>query len=560
MKRSSFKKKYFIFSVLSFLCPAVILSIFFFLLGMMPGQELNIARGDYINQFYPFYYHFWDSIFHGYSLEYSFSAGMGTPTMAAYAYYVYSPFSILPYVFNNITLAFWLSLVLKISFSSFSFYEYSNKILKCKCEIGLLFSLLYSLSSYISIYYINIQFLDVMYILPLLICFLFRFIKTGKGIMLVLCYAYCFSNNFFNGFCVGIYSLICFLALLYYFQYNGKKLAFTIIRYVVIVCCALMLSCPFVLPAIYFVVNHMPSGSDFSRIPLNNPLESSLSLLFGRNDFGIFQLLPAIYCGWGAFINFIFFFFSKANDVKKKITVGIPSAFLIICILWHPAYLMMHLFNEPDSFPWRFSYLAIFLITSVGAYQFGKRDMHYLSLRHFVSVASMVIYIVISYIVCKGMVFVSPKVLAINAVFILLLSCFYNRPKITYFVCFLEVLVSVFLQLSVQTNSLPQNQQLIQEKIDAVGESVYEFQSEYNNDIMWRMCCNVPSVNASMIYNYRDLNYFSSFNDLNLVYALDKLGLLARSQQYNDIGLTEFTRMIFSVRFTLEDSNEACII
>ena len=329
-------------------------------------------------------------------------------------------------------------------------------------------------------------------------------------------------------------------------------------KYAFIVICALLLSCPFVLPAVYFVLQHMPEGSDFLITPLNNPVKSSLSLFFGRNDFGIFHLLPAIYCGWGSFIFFIVFFFSKTNDMKKKILIAIPFAFLMICVFWHPAYLMMHLFNEPDSFPWRFSYLIIFLMTSVGAYQFGKTDIKKFSLRHLIPLATMVVFIVFSYIVCEGELFVSLKMFVLNIVFILILSFYFDKPEIVYWVCVLELLFSVYLQLSIQVGSLTNNQQIIQEKMDMVDLSVDKFKTELNSE--WRTCCNVPSTNASLIYGYNDLNYFCSFIDSNLVYALGNLGFMARPQQYDYFGLTEFTSMIFSVRYILEDSYDAKII
>ena len=192
------KKDNYIFLLLSFCCPVIIVSTALFFCNMMPGQSGLFVQGDYTEEYLPFFYHFWDAFFHGKSLEYSFSAGMGAPTMAVYSIFAFSPCSIIPYLIKDITLAAYLSLMIKIAFSSAAFHVFLTGVTKSSRTTALIFSLFYSLSSYMCIYYINIHFMDIFYILPILIYALVIFVKEGKALPLAGCYVYCFINNFFN--------------------------------------------------------------------------------------------------------------------------------------------------------------------------------------------------------------------------------------------------------------------------------------------------------------------------------------------------------------------------
>ena len=182
-------------TILAGLAPVVILSICLFFRKMLPGQDKILVYGDYLTEYLPFFKYFWHALLHGKSLEYSFSLGMGSPTMAMYSVFVFSPFSFIAYVIEDTQLAGYVTLILKIALSSSAIYYFLIADLKCRRGTAYVFSLFYSLSAYMTIYYINIHFLDIFYILPILIHFLIKFVKEGKTLGLTILYAFSFINN-----------------------------------------------------------------------------------------------------------------------------------------------------------------------------------------------------------------------------------------------------------------------------------------------------------------------------------------------------------------------------
>ena len=537
--------------IAAIICPIIMTSIGLFLRNMLPGQKNVLIYGDYICEYLPFFRHFWDALFHGKSLEYSFSLGMGSSTAAMYSIFAFSPFSIIPYIIKNVTIAGYVTWMLKMAFASGALYFFLMHDLRSRRGTALIFSLFYSMSSYVLIYYINIHFMDVFYLLPFLMHFLISFIKEEKCVGLVVFYTLCFINNFFEGFCVGIFSFIIYLLLLWYMEFSGEKLIKNFAKYCVIVLIAVLLSMPVILPAIMFVVLHMASGSDFSTIPLQSPTFILNSLLFGRRIYNMFDSMPAIYCGWPSVLLTSIFFIDK-NDKKKKVFAAVPLLLLIICSFWHPAYLFMHLFNEPDTFPWRFSFLIIFLFVCIAAYEYDHMEKKLLNIRYIIPSVIILGAIAAAYFLySEEFIYydiIPIGIFAINMGFLLFHILGAGKAYILYFVGILEMLCAVTLQIP-QTQSFGQTQQDVvteSARLETMTESIKKDDSDF-----FRTSIFAPrQLNSSLFYDYHGMEFFCSFDNNALNNALVCLGLRARPQQYNNIGNTEFTNMLFSVKYS----------
>ncbi|MBO6260294.1 MAG: YfhO family protein [Lachnospiraceae bacterium] len=541
-------KKY-IFLILSVVCPVAVMSIALFFRGTMPGQSLLLVQGDYTNEYLPFFCHFWDALLHGKSLEYSFAAGLGSPTMGIYSIFAFSPCSIIPYLIEDITLAAYLSLMIKIALASLFFYLFLGEVVRCSNKTAMFFSLFYSLSSYICIYYINIHFIDIFYILPALIYSLVRFVRDDKALLLTGCYVYCFINNFFNGYCTGLFSALAYIIFLWYFDVRGERLKKNILKYILVSAASLLLSAPVLLPAVFFVLHYMAGGSDFSYIPLNDPLKSVLALLFGRTNKSVFNYYPMVYCGWPSFLFGIAFFFDKKNEKKKKILAGILLGALVVCVLWHPAYLMMHLFNEPDSFPWRFSYLLIFVLCTVGAYETDRLEEKMLSAARYIPGGILILMLLLSYFIYSGTSVVTYPLLILNLVFIVAYIFLSHKRTLLYTVMLLEVVCATFLQLP-QRHADTDNDQLAQQRaFEDFETSREQLSAEWAGNGFCRTYAMAPSLDASLIYDYPGVQFFCSFENSNLINTLKMLGFGSRSQEYSYMGATDFSSMILSVKY-----------
>lgn len=532
------------------LCPVLITSVCLLLRKMFPGQENTLVYGDYPGEYLPFFRYFWNSLLHGKIPDYSFSLGLGSPTLAMNSIFVFSPFSIIAYLIDDVNFAAYIMWMLKLSLASAAFYLYSIKELKCRQTTAFVFSMFYSMSAYMMIYYNNIHFIDVLYILPVLMHFLLVYIREGRRIGLTLCYAFCFINNFYDGFCVGVFSFVIYIALLWYTDLRGERLKKSLAGFMCSAFIAALLSSPVILPAVMFVIQHMRGGSDFSSIPLRSPLYIINSLLFGRRIYSIFDTMPEVYCGWPAILMTVYFFTDK-GEKKKKILAAVPLMFLLICFFWHPAYFAMHLFNEPDSFPWRFSFLLIFMLACIAAYKYDHTEKSVFSMPRIITLCVLVL-------ICGGAYYLNRNefingdilplfVFGINLVFVIL--HFIGDSKLSVF-CMLAVLeagCAAYFQL-------PQTQfdTFSRQDMTVEAERMNALKAEMDTDDQAFFRADVVSSypNKSLLYGFNGVDYFCSFDNNSVNDALKLLGLKGRPQQYSNRGNTEFTNMILSVKYT----------
>ncbi len=532
------------------LSPVILVTIGLYLRNMLPGQQKMLVYGDYTCEYLPFFRHFWDAVIHGQSPEYSFSMGMGSPMLSMYSIFAFSPFSIVPYLIKDVTLAAYITWMGKTALTAAFFAFFLIYDLKSRKETAFIFSLFYSLSSYMLIYYNNIHFMDILYILPLLMHFLVSFVKENKTFGLVICYTFSFINNFFVGYCAGFFSFLIYILMLWYFNVRGDRLKRNIKNYCFAVFTSVLLAMPVVLPAVMFVVQHMPDGSDFSAIPLQSISYIANSMMFGRKIWGIFDSMPAAYCGWPVTLLLISFFAGK-TDKRTKLFAAIPVILLLICCLWHPAYIFMHLFNEPDSFPWRFSFLLIFISVCTAAYQYDHMDKKLLSRSRIISLIIVILCVGVAYFLHRNELVYNDIIPAyifwLNIGFVLLHFLGDNKKMLLYSLTVLELTFAVYFQLP-QTQAEGRVQQDIKEeeaKLDVLTADIKKSDNDF-----YRTSIFAPrSLNSSLSCDYNGMEYFCSFDNTRLNNALRLLGLRAREQQYNNLGNTEFTNMIFSVKY-----------
>ena len=547
-------RKFFLICLLAAVLSAVLLSVCFLIDGSFPGQVKAFVYGDYTDEYLPYFRHFWSALFSGESLEYSFSSGLGTPMLTGYSVFIFSPFSIIPYLVKDVQTAAFLTFVLKAAVSAACFCIFSRKALKSDYFSSLVFSLFYVMSSYMMMYYVNIHFMDIFYILPLMMLALLRLVRKQSVIPLMLCYTYCFINNFFNAYCTGIWSFVIYICLLWYCGIRGKELRKNLGLYFFGVMIALLLSSPVVLPAVFYVFGHMAEGSDFSVIPLQSPLYCLLSFLFGRHKSGIFNDFPALYCGWPTLLFTVAFFLRKERDGRMKLFAAIPLIFLLICTIWHPAYLFMHIFNEPDSFPWRFSYIIIFMLSSLAAYECSNSTKGFGKTLSFAAVLIPVILVLMSYIIYHftsgGKDYIPLILFSFNLILVALYFFLIHFRKAFFVIAIAELLLAGTVNISTLPDEPFYRQDDIERMMDEdayVAGKIKDL-GESGQQSRWSIL-NPRGFGYALLHDYKGINFFCSFDNTALWRALYRLGIGARPQCYTDDGLTEFTEMLFSVRF-----------
>lgn len=356
--------------------------------GITPFGTRNIMTSDLAAQYGPYLVGLRNALKRGESLLYSQAQGMGQNTMGLFAYYLSSPLNLIVLLFpkNYLQEAISIMICVKLAFAgSFMTWLLGRKF-NTKSKLTIIFGLMYPMCSFVLTFIFNIMWLDGIVILPLLILAVDEFIENRrKWPILTLVLFLLFVSGYYMAYMVGIFSFLYLICVMGYqgrfsgkdSKENGKTVGWFILSAVV----AAMMSAAILLPA---GLDTIRNGDYTKKTALTLDPEFSLKNLvdqFMAN--GVPDLssnLPYFFCGLSALFLFLLFFFNPTITKKlKKAIAAVSLAFLLsfqIPILnraWH-------LFDEPNWFNFRYSYLFSFVMILVAFYSFlnlkgaGKKD------------------------------------------------------------------------------------------------------------------------------------------------------------------------------------------
>ena len=351
------------------------LSLMIFLAGgMFPGGKHVFMQSDMYYQYLHTINMFLRKLVHNQSLDYSFDFGLGMPTESIYAGYSLSPFNILFLCISDFDTAAFVVTIVKISLAAGAFSFLTTRLLKVEETGYAVFSCFYALGGYSVNFSSCIVFLDGLYVLPVLIYALYRFVHKGRWRMLSFVYMYIFIVQIYSGYIIGIFSALIFIIMILQTYWGKMKQGARYIgKYTVCVMIAFLLSACVILPEISGIIKYSQADLE-TFMGVKTRLSDVICSFFLGNMVGIYNTSPAVYSGVAAFILVPVFFLQREIDRKYKIGIGAIIAFLLACTLWGPAYLFMHGFNNPDGHAYRFSYFWTFVIvyTAVWAYKMCK--------------------------------------------------------------------------------------------------------------------------------------------------------------------------------------------
>lgn len=154
----------------SFFVPFFVLFGIFKFLDVHPFGNNSYLPIDVDSQYLSFFTYFRNIFLEGSSVFYSLGKSIGGDMYGLFAYYLASPFNLIFLMFDkeNITVAFYVVLMIKTAFSGLTMCYYLNRR-KPISFFSLIFAFGYALSSYAITYGFNVMWMDAMILLPLVI-------------------------------------------------------------------------------------------------------------------------------------------------------------------------------------------------------------------------------------------------------------------------------------------------------------------------------------------------------------------------------------------------------
>lgn len=363
LKRPNIKNKEWLISgILS----VIVILIIFGLINILPWQENSIFSGDLREQCIPFTKMFLRKLFSGSSLLYSNEYGMGGNTSLLYAFYSLGLFNI-PYIFiQNIYIATLIMYIMRFFCASAFFSLFGKQVLKSEGKWNVFFSVIYSLSACAFSLMKMPPLMEGFIYLPLVLMLTDRYIKTGKKALLTAVFALLFVSQFYCGFVTALTATgftICEL-IIRKDSIKDKSVLKSFCGFALCGITAALIAGILLLPAGYYALNLNGSGPQDAKSLYYMPLAWFYPLLPGRtmeHD----SMIPYLYCGIITLPLIVLYFADKTIRKKERIA-AFASLFLVyLSFFVRPLYNFMHLFNEPNAYTHRHTYVCVFILCAI---------------------------------------------------------------------------------------------------------------------------------------------------------------------------------------------------
>lgn len=361
------------FVITTFFFAATIVLIVFVAIGLSPFGKNQIMVIDSWHQYFPALVSLHRKIRAGESLFYSWFSGGGTNYLTFIGYYAMSPLNLLSLLFPESMLQefFWMATLVKIALAGAFFSYYLKKVFKKDDVSIVVFGLTYSFCGFLTGYYWNIMWLDVVCMLPLLVIGLHDLVETSKYRLYVVVLALCMISNFY----IGIF--ICeFIAIYFFVLYFDKNEVFSLKNFllklrdiVIYSSLALMMSAITFLPIIYGMTKaYGQSSGNPTQLETYHALLDLVNNMLINVTPTIIDGLPNISSSMLVFFLLVLFFFTKQISTRKKVIYGLLVLFLFMSLNINYLNFVWHGLHFPNQVPYRFSFILSFVVITM-AYQ-----------------------------------------------------------------------------------------------------------------------------------------------------------------------------------------------
>ncbi len=529
--------------------------------GILGYGNKTILSGDLFSQYTAFIQSFLDVLKGERSFYYSFSVFFGNPSAALYAYYSLSPFNLLYFLPFSVSALTAVIILFKLSLASAMFQLYLAKGLKQTSPSTILFGCAYGLCTFAVSMCVHIMWLDALYTLPVIMLLLLRFVRGSSFLPLIPAYAYLFITNFYMGYICGVFTALCFIALLINaagteYCASLKAAAKKILLFGVSVLLAAGICAIVLLPAAYELLGTEQSRSGFSLVSVTLP-DVFCNLFMGEMQ-GMGSPIPLIYCGLPVLILLPAYFSVKNISRKKKMTAAALLVFFLAATQFLPLYRFLHAMEAPNWYAHRYAFCVVFLILTLCSR--ALPDFSKLPLRRYICyiAALLLLYAILIPIqqICYGSYHTnSHGFFILNTLFLLCyLLLLHFRPKKT--AVFISVLLCAELVINAYTcldrNDFGFHSEAGLEQWEDTEESVIPELRAADTDLYRIRVYNELCFNAASRFGYSGLNSFTTTDNAKLRETLSSLGIGTSFMSIYDQGYTDLTDMIFGVKYGLD--------
>ncbi|MBD5098502.1 MAG: YfhO family protein [Clostridiales bacterium] len=355
---------------LAFAIPAAVMLWVCASLGMAPWGDKTILISDMSTQ----YVEFFCALKNG-ELFFSWSKALGTSYIGVFSYYVSSPLSLLTLFVPNEAMPIGLMflMVLKIGLAGVSFAVFAQKRFPGHDGAALICAVCYALMSYNAVYSICVMWLDGVIWLPLILLAVERILAGRSAGPLIAALTVCFISTWYISYMVGIFCALYLCARLVFLWPRWAELKTILFRFFGAAACALGLTAWLWLPTFLSMFTGKFSGGnvDYDGLLACDPLKLLGQLQPGQYQSITYGAPPYVFCGTAALVLAVVYFFLQKISPREKLANGALLAVSAASLLLSPLDKVWHLFQRPNWFPARYSFVVSFCLLYLAVQALG---------------------------------------------------------------------------------------------------------------------------------------------------------------------------------------------
>ena len=346
-----------------FAVPALLFLALCAAMGFAPFGDSSILIFDLSDQFVEFLC----ALKHG-DVFFSWNTALGGSYIGTFSYYVSSPFSLLTLLCPNehMPIAVVFLIALKLGLASLTFSLLLRRRTGRYDLTTLAFSLCYALMSYNMAYAMSFMWLDGVLWLPVLLIGTEDLLAGKRPWVLLGGLVVSFVSTWYISYMTGIF---CALYLLWRCCCEGHSPAKAVLRLAGWAGLALLLSAWLWLPtAMSMLDGKLAQSSTPLTIGFNWPLSTLFYKLLvpGAYDSVTYTGSAFLYCSIPAVVLAVLWFFRPGLSRWVRLATLAFGGFLLLCLWFAPLDRVWHLFQPPNSFPARWSFVVSCFILLLG--------------------------------------------------------------------------------------------------------------------------------------------------------------------------------------------------
>ena len=529
------KNKYII---ASFLC-IIIYLIYLKMMEIYPFGKYSILKSDLYNQYINFLCYLREVILHGKSIAISWNLGLANNFYTTFAYYLMSPLNIFVVFFNTSNMDIFVEILtaIKIILIANFMMFFLEKSYKYKSYETIIFGLIYAFSSYVICYSFHIMWLDCVYMLPIILLFVDKFLKNGKILPIVLSLSYSILTNYYIGYIVAFFTGIYFFARYFITQKNSALVDFgkVLFKFLLAIGISFVIGMIVILPSILQLKGTM--STDISLIEIDEEKMRMLTnVVFNNYIYSFTQKSCLVFSSTFIILLLPMYYLNKKINVHEKLAFSAIIVFLLLPIISPFLNKLWHAFTVPNCFNYRYSFTLIFTFILMGARELQNKE--YCKKWHFAVSGICFTFVTILEIIFlkKGYLVldrfsVTMQSIALSFLVYLFMACItymYFYKKNLKKASALLLLVVIIFDLLISAKSGQNNDDIYFERKYVVQYDKFmkHFMSKIKNPEIERIVFEPDEYgsNMSLKFGYSNIGFFTSARNTKNLEAMYRLG------------------------------------